>query len=40
MGKTAMDLLWELIRGSGEPTPRQVRLPTQLIVRKSSGGTL
>ncbi len=38
MGKTAMDLLWELIQGPGDPSPHQVLLPTQLIVRKSSGG--
>jgi LacI family transcriptional regulator len=40
MGKTAMDLLWELIQRTAEHPPRHVLLPTQLIVRKSSGGSL
>jgi LacI family transcriptional regulator len=38
MGKTAMEVLWRLIQGGTESKPEQILLPTQLIIRKTTGG--
>jgi LacI family transcriptional regulator len=38
LGKIAMDVLWHLIQNGPESKPERILLPTQLIIRKSSGG--
>lgn len=38
LGKTAMEVLWRLIRSVPESKPEQILLPAQLIIRKSTGG--
>lgn len=38
MGKAAVEVLWRLIQAGTESQPEQIMLPTQLIVRKTTGG--